>query len=238
MKSLPNIAFCLFAVMASCAREDTRSEADGRPEKSEKVALSAISPVDPLPDLGHRLTAEHKRNYHFLERGLVSKFKHYLRRELGIDIPETAGNFVNHGATDPRKPTQYEIENFRFSDVDYLEEPDVYRPDDFSSKHIAFMIPVEEVPAFVEHLKERGEALIENTSPEDAARLRGDVDKVFRFRELRGGKEFERLTYRLSGDTTVVSYSLLTSSGYEQVVIFMVDTIRGIVFYRSLVEDD
>jgi len=233
------------AFLTSCEREVMPPAVEPvSVEKKLDPDLSAMPKSAPVPDLGHRLSEEQKGIYHFLPKSMVSKFKHNLKKKIGVVIPNSAGSFVGHGATVWREPTEFEKENYRFSTATLLEHPDISPPDDFDNKYVAFMIPVEDVPAFVEHLKERGEALNESTTPEESSRFNvehGGKGPPFRFteREGRGSEGPEMLSYRPSGGpVSSAGFAFFRPDGERQTIGFNIDMDRGVVWYRALVWDD
>ena len=116
-------------------------------------SLSASAAALGAPTFGdHRLTEEQQRLYTMIPGSHVEKFKRYVRDQIGLEIPEGCGSFVGRAG------------NYRsWYEGRGKSNPERVAPDDYEQNTVAFMMPLEEVPGFVERLKACGERFEERS---------------------------------------------------------------------------
>ena len=184
----------------------------------ERPQLTAIADAEPAPTFGkHEITGKDRRLFTMMPGRDVRKFKEHIKEKLGVIIPETSGSYVARLGRYPEHwdpPPNYEL------------DPDRLMPDNFDSHNLAFMMPVEEVPAFVAHLRERGSAI-----------SKSDTGSAFRYV---GDTPFsgESLSFHWPAGCKHLWYTIVGEDGNTQDVQWSIDLVGGKVWYKSTYGED
>ena len=212
------IGFVFGLVGTGCdsgGQDDARVEPNQRGEPSERLSALVDPETIPAPSYGnHVVPDEESHLYRLIPGNDVVKFKNYVKALIGLEIPETAGSFVGDAG------------RYYAWDRGIRNDPAVPSPDNFEQNTVAFMMPLGEVPGFVERLKACGERF-----------EKGAPETDHRWSEGGDGRERINMTFKTSGQASVGDFFLPCGVRRQHLAIG-VDTGVGVVFYRSYTEGD